>query len=139
MFDVITQVVWRATDYPITIAELKSVSKEIDQLLNEEDRSSLIDFLAFNPEIGDVIPGTCGVRKMRWRYACKGKSSGLRVIYYFHDLNMPLYILAIYSKGEKLRLSKGEEREMAKLVRRLVAANAQRNFERIAIEKQERA
>lgn len=131
LFDVIPQVQWQATDYPITIGELKSVSRELDGLLTEAERSSLIDFLAVNPEIGDVMPGTGGVRKMRWRCASKGKSSGLRVIYYFHDLNMPLYVLAVYSKGEKIRLTKVEEREMSRLVKLLVSKHAQKNLEHV--------
>ena len=76
------------------------------------------------------MPGTGGVRKMRWPCASKGKSSGLRVLYYFHDLNLPLYILAVYSKGEILRLTVREEREMAKLVKVLVQTYTARKKER---------
>lgn len=118
---------WRALEYPITIAELKSVSKELDGLLTAGERTGLIDFLACNPEMGEIMPRTGGIRKMRWPCASRGKSSGLRVIYYFHDLNMPLYILAVYSKGQKLRLTAAEEREMAMLVRTLVRRYAERS------------
>lgn len=130
MFKIVS-VAWKATDYPITIAELKSASRELDGLLSEEERSTLIDHLAFDPECGDVIPGTGGLRKFRWRCAGKGSSKGLRVIYYFRDLNMPLYVLAVYSKGEVIRLTKREEREMARLVSVLVrehAAQSRRNY-----------
>ncbi len=133
MFTIIRAVEWRAVDYPITIAELRSVSKEFDRFLTETERNGLIDFLACHPEVGDVMPGTGGVRKMRWPCASKGKSSGLRVLYYFHDLNMPLYILAVYSKGEVLRLTQREEREMAKLVKVLVHTWARRNLNRFAV------
>ena len=63
----------------------------------------------------------------------EGQELGLRVLYYFHDLNMPLYILAVYSKGEVLRLTQREEREMAKLVKVLVHTWARRNLNRFAV------
>ena len=130
MLTILHAVEWRAQDYPITIAELRSVAKEFDRLLSEKERNGLVDFLACNPEVGDIMPGTGGVRKMRWPCASKGKSSGLRVLYYFHDLNLPLYILAVYSKGEILRLTVREEREMAKLVKVLVQTYTARKKER---------
>lgn len=127
MLKIVRSVEWRAVEYPITIAELKSVSRDLDRLLSEKERTGLIDFLAFNPEIGDVIPGTGGVRKVRWPCASKGNGAGLRIIYYFRDLNMPLYVLAVYSKGETLRLTVREEREMSMLVKILVKDYAERN------------
>lgn len=131
MIKAIQSVPWRATDYPITVAELRSASRELGRLLSEEERNQLIDFLSFNPEGGDIMPGTGGIRKARWPYKDKGKSKGLRVLYFFHDLNMPLYILAVYSKGEILRLTKREEREMAQLVRVLLAEQTERMRSRL--------
>ena len=128
MFEVIKSVPWQAYEYPISIAELRSATKDMDRILSEDERHKLTDYLAFNPECGDVIPGGQGIRKYRWPYREKGKSGGLRVIYYYHDLNMPLYILAVYSKGEVLRLSKREELEMGKLVKELVREHARRNL-----------
>lgn len=105
--------------YPITIAELKSAQRDLQRLLSEEEANQLFDFLAVNPESGDVIPETGGIRKLRWKGQGKGRSKGVRICYFYHDLNMPLFILAVYAKGERLRLSKREEIEMAKLVREL--------------------
>ena len=126
----IVNVAWKATDYPITICELKTVSRDLRKLLSEFETRELIDFLAFNPEIGEVMPGTGGLRKTRWRFASKGKSKGLRIIYYFRDLNMPLYMLAVYSKGEVLRLTKQEERQMCRLVDAIVEEDIKRNLGR---------
>ncbi len=111
---------WRATDYPIEIAEIIGVSRELDKMLSSDEHHELIDYLAFHPECGDVMRGTGGIRKMRWRFNQKGKRGGLRILYYFHDLNMPLYVLAVYSKGELLKITKREEQEMSKLVIQLV-------------------
>lgn len=107
-------------DYPITIVELKGFTKEISEYLSDRELHELIDHIALHPEGGDIIPGTNGIRKLRWAGLGKGKSKALRVIYFYYDLNMPLYLLAVYSKGQVLRLSKREERLMAKLTQELV-------------------
>jgi len=109
----------RGSAYPITIAELKSAQRDLQRILSESEADKLFDFLAVNPESGDVIPETGGIRKLRWKGQGKGQSKGIRVCYFYHDLNMPLFILAVYGKGEQLRLSKREEQSMAKLVREL--------------------
>lgn len=105
--------------YPITIAELTSVSRDLQKLLSEQEIEGLVNFLAYNPESGKIIPNTNGIRKLRWNMKGKGKSKGMRIIYYFHDLNMPLFMLAVYSKGETLRLSRREEMKMSRLVDQL--------------------
>lgn len=58
-----------------------------------------MDFIARNPETGDVIPETGGVRKVRWRRAGMGKRGGSRVIYFYHDPATPLYLLMVYAKA----------------------------------------
>ncbi|MEM6381557.1 MAG: addiction module toxin RelE [Pseudomonadota bacterium] len=107
--------------YPITVAELKGVSRQLEKLLGEDEVNALVDFIAHNPESGVVMPNTNGIRKLRWNLRGKGKSRGMRVIYFFHDLNMPLFLLAVYSKGEKLRPTKREEKQMRDLVNSLKA------------------
>ena len=107
MLEVIPTVPWLAGDYPIAIAELRSASKDLERLLSERERDQLIDFLAFHPEGGEIMPGTGGVRKTRWPYKGKGKSRGLRIIYYFHDLNIPLYILESTARAKFCGPQKG--------------------------------
>lgn len=107
-------------NYPITIAEMRSAGRDLDAVLGEEERESLIDWLATNPVAGDIIQGANGVRKVRWSYGAKGKRGGLRIIYYFHDLNMPLYILAAYRKNEKLNITAAEKQAITQLVDELV-------------------
>lgn len=111
----VVKLVRGSSAYPISIAELKSAGRDLRRLLNEDEIDGLVDFLALNPESGDVIPETGGIRKMRWSGQGKGKSKGIRVCYFYHDLNMPLFILAVYGKGEVLRLTKQEEKAMATL------------------------
>ena len=66
------------------------------------------------------MEGTGGVRKLRWGRGGQGKSGGVRVIYYFHDENMPLYLLTLFAKGDKANLTKAERNELAELVDLLV-------------------
>lgn len=61
------------------------------------------------------MQGTGGVRKLRWGRGGRGKSGGVRIIYYHHSEAMPLYLLTVYGKNEQANLSKGERNELAKL------------------------
>jgi hypothetical protein len=68
------------------------------------------------------MEGTGGVRKLRWSRGSRGKSGGVRVIYYFHSAGMTLYLLTLFAKNERANLSKAERNELATLVGLLVAA-----------------
>lgn len=61
------------------------------------------------------MEGTGGVRKLRWGRQGRGKSSGVRVIYYFHSDRMPLYLLPLFAKNERANLTKAERNELAGL------------------------
>lgn len=67
------------------------------------------------------MTGTGGVRKLRWGRADRGKSGGVRVIYYFHSDDMPLYLLTIFGKGDKDNLTKQERNSLAELTRQLIS------------------
>ena len=79
-------------------------------------------FVGANPEAGEIIPETGGVRKLRWALAGRGKRGGARVIYYYHNERLPLFLLAAYGKNEKANLSKAERNAMRRLVPALAAA-----------------
>lgn len=114
-----------ATEYPVQFAFLRSFRKEAPEIWTEKEIEILCDFLSLNPEAGNVIPGTDGVRKLRWGYQGRGKRGGARVIYYFRDLNMPLYMIAVYKKSEKETLSRAEILELKKLVNEIVKAHSE--------------
>ena len=109
-----------AQNYPIEVVELGPFRRNASSCLGLEELDEFIAFLAENPERGDVIPGTGGVRKIRWGYQNRGKRGGLRIIYYFRDLNMPLFLLQVYKKGEKADLTSSEKKEMEAFVKGLV-------------------
>lgn len=88
-----------------TVVETPTFIRLAEKLLSDDERIELIEHLASFPETGDLIPGTSGVRKLRFRAGGKGKRGGLRVIYYLLDQGTPLYALLIYGKNEKADLS----------------------------------
>ena len=65
---------------------------------------------------GAVIPGTGGLRKVRWAMPGKGKRGGARVIYYHHEADYPLILLAGYAKNEKADLTAAEKKAMGAFV-----------------------
>ncbi len=110
----------------ITVAETTEYARRARKLLSEQERAALISYLAAHPEAGDVMEGTGGVRKVRWAREGKGKSGGVRVIYFYHNEGMPLYLLTLYGKNEKDNLAAAERQELAKLVHLLVQAAGRR-------------
>ncbi len=74
-----------------------------------------------NPSAGDLIQGTGGIRKIRWARGNKGKSGGVRVIYYYHSEIMPLYLLAMFGENEKSNISMEEKYLLSSMVKKLVS------------------
>jgi hypothetical protein len=104
----------------LTVAELPEYRRAAGKLLSDDDRRALVDHLAARPKAGDLIEGTGGVRKLRWARDGRGKSGGVRVVYYFHSDQMPLYLLTVFAKNERANLSKAERNELAGLVDLLI-------------------
>lgn len=108
--------------YPITVAELRSYSQDADRVFTEEEHERLKERLAFLPDSGDTIAGTGGVRKLLWPFKDRrGRAREAHVLYFFHDLNMPLYMLAIFVQAEWRELDDESRNELARLVEELVA------------------
>jgi hypothetical protein len=82
----------------MTVAETAPFIRQAAKLWTEDDRNAFVDFIAANPDAGDVIPDTGGLRKVRWNRPGTGKRGGVRVIYFYHDDSMPLYLLLITPK-----------------------------------------
>lgn len=105
---------------PVTVVETPEFLAAVRRLLTDEERALLVDYLARNPAAGDVIPGTGGVRKLRWALEGRGKRGGARVIYFFHGSAMPLFALTAYAKNERADLSQGDRNAFRSLTRLLV-------------------
>lgn len=103
-----------------TIVELPEYQRRASSLLTSNENIAVINYLAENPDAGVIMQGTGGIRKLRWAAQSKGKSGGVRVIYYYHNENIPLFLLTVFGKGEKANLSKAERNDLAKLTTILV-------------------
>ena len=99
--------------------ETPTFTRQASKLFDEDEKRELIDFLAANPLAGEVIPGTGGVRKLRFRVAGGGKRGGGRVIYYYLDDRSPLYALLAYAKSARTDLTPEERRAVAALAARI--------------------
>ncbi len=115
----------------ITIAELPAYRSYAEKHLSEEERKAIIDYLAEHPKAGALMRGTGGVRKLRWGKGNRGKSGGVRVIYYFHDERIPLYLLTVFAKNEQDNLTVEERSSLASLANILVVTALEKIYERI--------
>lgn len=79
-----------------------------DAGLSRAEREEIVAFLSENPTAGDLISGSGGARKVRFAGRGKGKSGGYRVITYFGGIDIPLFLLNIFAKGDRVNLSKAE-------------------------------
>ena len=95
--------------------------RRAESLPTEQQRMDLMTSIGTNPETGDIMSGTGGVRKLRWAIEGKGKRGGARVIYYFHNESMPILLLTVFAKNVKDNLAPGERNQIKKLVSSLVA------------------
>lgn len=82
--------------------------------MTEAERRWAVDFVASNPEAGDIIPGTGGCRKVRIAREGKGKSGGYRVITYYTSGDEPVFLLTVISKGKQANLTGKQKNELRK-------------------------
>ena len=81
--------------------ETKKFTELITGLLNDDDYKDLQEFLIVNPKAGDVIQRTGGLRKIRWSTKIKGKSGGIRTLYYYAEINSIIFMIYAYPKSKK--------------------------------------
>ncbi len=100
---------------PITVAETPLFIRQAERFWDDAEREAFVDFIARNPEAGDLIPEAGGLRKIRWAKAGTGKRGGTRVIYFYHHAECPLYLLMVYAKARQENLTADEKRTLRKL------------------------
>ncbi|WP_260428253.1 transcriptional regulator [Burkholderia sp. Bp9031] len=83
-----------------TIIETPLFQRYADEIWRDGEREAFINWLADNPLAGDVIPGTSGLRKVRWSRAGMGKRGGSRVIYYNLLDDGEIWLLIAYTKAK---------------------------------------
>jgi mRNA-degrading endonuclease RelE of RelBE toxin-antitoxin system len=82
----------------LTVVETAEFIARASRLMSEEQRAQVVELLARDPEGGDIMQGTGGVRKVRVALAGRGKSGGARVIYYFHSDRLPVFALTVQAQ-----------------------------------------
>jgi mRNA-degrading endonuclease RelE of RelBE toxin-antitoxin system len=92
-------------------------TRELQKLLEDEEYRALQLALLFRPEQGILIPGSGGLRKLRWSQKGKGKRGGCRVIYYWDEKQETFYMLLAYAKSKQEDLTPTQMKVLARLVR----------------------
>ena len=83
----------------LTVIETPMFVRLASDCWNDKARISFITFIAGNPDAGDVVPGSGGVRKVRWGSAGRGKRGGVRVLYFNRLANGEIWLLLVYEKS----------------------------------------
>ena len=106
----------------IAVVETEEFLSDAKAVLSEDEHDALVLYVAQNPEAGDLIPATGGLRKLRWAAKGKGRRGGSRVIYYFHNFDIPLFLMAVFPKNIQTDLT---PRQRKALVTQLNAMRAE--------------
>lgn len=109
---VVTLSQWRII---MIFIETDFFTEDVQKLLNDDEYGRLQIFLTLNPHHGDIIPETCGLRKIRWVAERTGKRGGVRVIYYYRASESEIRFLLIYKKGIKDDLT-AQEKAMLRML-----------------------
>jgi hypothetical protein len=107
---------------PLTVVEMPQFLRQAEDVWSEAERQEFVDCIARNPEAGDLIPDTGGVRKVRWRRQGMGKRGGTRVIYFCYDLATPLFLLMVYAKAVREDVAPEAKKALAEFAARIKRA-----------------
>ncbi len=93
-------------------------TRQITELISDESYAELQELIVHNPKAGDLISGTNGLRKIRWKIeGVKGKRGGIRVIYYWYVSDDLIYMLIAYPKNEQDDLTPKQKSLLKQLVK----------------------
>lgn len=93
-------------------------TKLLEDYINDKEYAALQIELSLRPDAGSLIPGSGGIRKLRWGGKGKGKRGGLRVIYYWQVRKDEIWMLAVYAKNEAEDIPVSLLREIKEAVER---------------------
>ena len=104
---------------PQVIVETPAYLRAIADIWDIDAQNEFKAYIGTNFLLGDVIPNTSGIRKIRWNSSGHGKRGGARVIYYYYNENHPIYLLFAYPKNVKDDLTENEKKILRQLVNQL--------------------
>lgn len=96
--------------------ETKFFTRRITELLPDDEYSELQQELVARPDIGKVIPGSGGIRKLRWGVEKRGKRGGARFIYYWATAQDQILMLFVFAKNEADDLTKDQIKQLRAIV-----------------------
>jgi hypothetical protein len=106
-----------------TVAQLPAFLRQAKQEgMTDAEITDAVDMIAANPLTGDLIVGTGGMRKVRVAGRGFGKSGGYRVVTFYAGEHVPVFMVAVLSKGSRANFSKAERNAMANVAKTLVAS-----------------
>ena len=102
----------------MVIIETSIFTRRIKELMSDEEYRELQEALVNRPSMGNIIRGTGGLRKVRWKQEDRGKSGGIRVIYYWMMKNEQIYMLYVYPKSKQEDLTSEQVKDLKSIVER---------------------
>lgn len=106
-----------------TVVETPEFIKQARESMSDKMRNDFVDYIAKNPLEGTIIQGTGGARKIRWQSdEHTGKRGGTRVIYYYHDEDIPIFLFTTYKKNQRENIAPAEKAALKKIIKLIVKA-----------------
>lgn len=103
------------------VCELHSFRRAaFDAGMTEDDIARVVNIVAADPRAGDVMKGTNGCRKLRVSGRGKGKSGGYRTVTFFGGDALPVFLITVFSKGERANLTKSEQNALATMADQII-------------------
>jgi hypothetical protein len=99
-----------------TVVETLLFQKQWPLYWTEEERGEFAAHIAENPDAGNVVPGSGGIRKVRWRRAGSGKSGGVRVIYFTRTVEEEIVLLTLYAKSTTDNITGAKLKEIRRVL-----------------------
>jgi hypothetical protein len=103
----------------IAVLQLPKFRAEATELIGADGIEAVAVYLSDQPNAGDVIPGSSGVRKLRWAAKGKGKRVGARIIYLYVVVAARIYLIRCYAKNLKTDLTADEKKQLRQIAAHL--------------------
>ena len=107
---------------PLTVVETPQFLRQADDVWTDAERAEFVDFIALDPEAGDAVSDTGGVREVRWRRQGMGKRRGARVMYFYRNPATPPFLLMVYAKAVREDLTAEAKKAVAEFAARIERA-----------------